>query len=169
MWGSRTIKISFREGAGESYVAPQEAKCPLGPAYGGTTIQALQGGGWSEVAHGQDLRSAPGQGAIRLIPQMGSGWALQQNKKGRRTSLAVQWLKLHASAAWGTSLIPAQGTKIPHALGHGQKKKRERERERKQHQEWSVEGIWLELQKERGKITGNYEEKGHLLSTSYMT
>ena len=59
--------------------------------------------------------------------QSGSGWALQQNKKGRGTSLAVQWLKLHASAAWGTGSIPALGTKIPHALGHGQKK-REREK-----------------------------------------
>ena len=31
------------------------------------------------------------------------------------TSLAVQWLRLHASTAGGTDLIPGQGTKIPHA------------------------------------------------------
>ena len=39
------------------------------------------------------------------------------------TSLAVQWLRLHASNAGGMSSIPGQGTKIPHAEGHGHKKK----------------------------------------------
>ena len=101
----------------------------MGAAHGGTTMQALQGWDRVAIAHGQDLSSAPGQGASRLIPQIGSAWALQQNKKGRGTSLATQWLKLHASAAWGTGSIPARGTKIPQALRHGQKKK-EREREK---------------------------------------
>ena len=32
-----------------------------------------------------------------------------------RTSLAVQWLRLHASAAGGVGSIPGWGTKIPHA------------------------------------------------------
>ena len=40
------------------------------------------------------------------------------------TSLVVQWLRLHASTAGGGGSIPGQGTKIPHALGTGQKKKR---------------------------------------------
>ena len=40
------------------------------------------------------------------------------------TSLVVQWLRLHASTAGGGGSIPGQGTKIPHALGHGQKKKK---------------------------------------------
>ena len=31
------------------------------------------------------------------------------------TSLAVQWLGLHASTAGGKGLIPGRGTKIPHA------------------------------------------------------
>ena len=31
------------------------------------------------------------------------------------TSLAVQWLRLHASNAGGPALIHGQGTKIPHA------------------------------------------------------
>ena len=36
--------------------------------------------------------------------------------KGKvRTSLAVQWLRLHASNVGGIVLIPDQGTKIPHA------------------------------------------------------
>ena len=39
------------------------------------------------------------------------------------TSLAVQWLKLHASTAGDVGLIPSWGTKIPHAMRHGQKKK----------------------------------------------
>ena len=35
--------------------------------------------------------------------------------KVHRTSLAVQWLRLHTSKAVGAGLIPDQGTKIPHA------------------------------------------------------
>ena len=31
-------------------------------------------------------------------------------------SLAVQWLRLHASNAGGTGLLPGQETKIPHAI-----------------------------------------------------
>ena len=38
------------------------------------------------------------------------------------TSLVVQWLRLHASNARNVGLIPGQGTKIPHAMWHGQKK-----------------------------------------------
>ena len=33
-----------------------------------------------------------------------------------RTSLAVQWFRLHNSSAGGVSSIPGQGTKIPHAV-----------------------------------------------------
>ena len=39
------------------------------------------------------------------------------------TSLVVQWLRLRASTAGGTGSIPGQGTKIPHAVPHGQKRK----------------------------------------------
>ena len=39
----------------------------------------------------------------------------------------VQWLRLHASTAGGMGSIPGQGTKIPHALRHGQKKKKKRQ------------------------------------------
>ena len=38
------------------------------------------------------------------------------------TSLAVQWLRLHASTAGGTGSIPVRGTKIPHAAQRGQKR-----------------------------------------------
>ena len=44
-------------------------------------------------------------------------------KKKNRISLAVQWLRLCASTAGGTGLIPGWGTKTPHALWHGQKQK----------------------------------------------
>ena len=37
------------------------------------------------------------------------------------TSLAVQWLRPHASNAESTGLIPDRGTRIPHAMGCGQK------------------------------------------------
>ena len=40
-----------------------------------------------------------------------------------RTSLAVQWLWFWASTEEGVVLIPGQGTKIPYALWHRQKKK----------------------------------------------
>ena len=36
------------------------------------------------------------------------------------TSLAVQWLRLHASNAGGEGSTPGQGTKIPHATWRGQ-------------------------------------------------
>ena len=36
------------------------------------------------------------------------------------TSLAVQWLRLRTSSAGGSGLIPGRGTKIPHAVRHGQ-------------------------------------------------
>ena len=39
------------------------------------------------------------------------------------TSLVVQWLGLHYSTAGGSCLIPGQGTKIPHATQHSQKRK----------------------------------------------
>ena len=37
-------------------------------------------------------------------------------------SVAVQWLRLHASIAGGMGWIPGQGTRIPHATQRGQKK-----------------------------------------------
>ena len=40
------------------------------------------------------------------------------------TSLAVQWLRLHASIAGGAGSIPDRGTKIPHAMRCSQKKKK---------------------------------------------
>ena len=42
------------------------------------------------------------------------------------TSLAVQWLRCHASTAGDTGSIPVKGTKILHAVcGVAKKKKRE--------------------------------------------
>ena len=38
-------------------------------------------------------------------------------------SLVVQWLGLHIFTASGLGSIPGQGTKIPQAASHGQKKK----------------------------------------------
>ena len=34
--------------------------------------------------------------------------------------LAVQWLRFYIPKAGGASSIPGQGTKFPHAVGHGQ-------------------------------------------------
>ena len=41
-------------------------------------------------------------------------------------SLAVQWLRHHVSISRGTDLIPGRGSKIPHAMWHGQIKKSRR-------------------------------------------
>ena len=43
--------------------------------------------------------------------------------KYEETSLAVQWLRLHASSARGMGLIPGWGTKTPHAMSCSQKMK----------------------------------------------
>ena len=42
------------------------------------------------------------------------------------TSLEVQWLKLHASKAGDTGLIPGQGTKLSHAAHICRQKKKKR-------------------------------------------
>ena len=44
----------------------------------------------------------------------------------KRTSLAVQWLRLCVSKAGGVGSIPSQGTKIPHAAGVWPKKKKKK-------------------------------------------
>ena len=40
------------------------------------------------------------------------------------TSLVVQWLRLCTSNAGGMGLTPGRGTRILHAMLHGQKKKK---------------------------------------------
>ena len=49
-----------------------------------------------------------------------------KQKMGIGTSLAVQWLRLHASNAGGAGSIPSQGTKITHTAWSGPKKKKNR-------------------------------------------
>ena len=46
-------------------------------------------------------------------------------KKDLGTSLAVQWLRHHASNAGGSGSNPGLGTKIPHAMQCGKKKKKQ--------------------------------------------
>ena len=52
---------------------------------------------------------------------------IKENFKKQKigTSLAVQWLKLHASTAGGTGSIPGQGTVIPNATWQPKKIKTE--------------------------------------------
>ena len=45
----------------------------------------------------------------------------QMKRRAQGSSLAVQWLGLHASIAGGMGSIPGWGTKIPQALRHSQK------------------------------------------------
>ena len=49
-----------------------------------------------------------------------------KKERNSRTFLAVQWLRLYASTAWGMGSISSQGTKIPLAGECSQKKKKER-------------------------------------------
>ena len=55
-----------------------------------------------------------------------SMWVLQNlvSRSNGGTSLAVQWLRLHASTAGGVGSIPGWETKIPHAARCRQKKKK---------------------------------------------
>ena len=50
------------------------------------------------------------------------------------TSLVIQWLRLFTSTAGGAGSIPGQGTKILHAVQHGQeiKRKKKKKKERKE-------------------------------------
>ena len=45
----------------------------------------------------------------------------RKSKKINGISLPVQWLRLCASSAEGTGLIPGQGTKIPPVMWHSQR------------------------------------------------
>ena len=55
------------------------------------------------------------------LPTELSGKPLSNYKE---TSLVVQWLRFCASNAGGAGSSPGRGTKIPHAVQHGQKKKK---------------------------------------------
>ena len=45
-----------------------------------------------------------------------------QSESGEGASLAVQWLRIHASNPGGAGSIPGQRSNIPHAAQCGQKK-----------------------------------------------
>ena len=49
-----------------------------------------------------------------------------QGKIESGTSLAVQWLRLHAPNAGAMCSNPGQGTKIPHATRRSQQKRKEK-------------------------------------------
>ena len=51
---------------------------------------------------------------VAFIPGM-QGWFNFQKSISIGTSLAAQWLRLHAPNAGGTGSRPGRGTKIPHA------------------------------------------------------
>ena len=83
-------------------------------------------------------------GTTRALHSQGSPGARESSPEGQRTttrggsgsggswlervsagtSLAVQGLGLRAPTAAGAGSIPGRGTKIPHAVGHGQKLKK---------------------------------------------
>ena len=64
-------------------------------------------------------------------------------------SLVVQWLRLCTFNADSTGSIPGQGTNIPHAMQHGQKKKKK-------------DGLWIRRYKAHLRVeyhTGKGEIK----------
>ena len=65
-----------------------------------------------------------------------------------RTALEVPWLRLHASTAGGTSLIPGWGAKIPHASWCSKKKKKKK---KKDSNAWALKALDLECKRRRFK------------------
>ena len=74
-------------------------------------VQNRLGGVGSAPACIPQLRSDPPKKNPGLGPE---GWGYRF-KSWARTSLVVQWLRLHASTAGGVGWILGWGTKIPHA------------------------------------------------------
>ena len=62
-----------------------------------------------------------------LVPQNCSPLQTPKESLGLRTSLVVQWLRLHTSTAGCTGSIPGRGSKIPHTARCDQKKEKKRE------------------------------------------
>ena len=73
------------------------------------------------------------------------------SKSSNRDFPAVQWLRLHPSHAQGMDSIPAQGTKIPHAMPHSQKKKKSK----KFLEKWwdKRKGLWVSRAANCGKLS----------------
>ena len=66
---------------------------------------------------------------IRLMCASYSELELVTSLKGRRgTCLVVQTLRLYASTAGGSGLIPGGGTKSPHAVLRGTTKKKKKKK-----------------------------------------
>ena len=59
---------------------------------------------------------------LRFFPTLRFYNYVNLEKSCAGTSLGVQWLRLRTFTAKGRSLIPGQGTKIPHAAWRDQKK-----------------------------------------------
>ena len=77
---------------------------------------------WGATASG--IYPVEARGAARH-PRLHRPAPQTKELSGPETSLAVQWLRLHASTAGGTGLIPGGRTKVPHAAQCHQEKKRE--------------------------------------------
>ena len=103
---------------------------------GGSSSRVETRGGWEARPAGggllkglayrvrvEELRLHPLEDGEPFLKKQRSLWSILSFKKSSfGTSLAVQWLRLHASTAGHTGLIPGRGTKIPHAVWDGQKK-----------------------------------------------
>ena len=88
---------------------------------GGGSLYALTWTGFSEAGWGQvEKLSYIISDSLRfyeLHPQK----TIVEKEYRPRTSLAVQWLRIHASTAGGTGLMPGWGTKILYDAWCGQK------------------------------------------------
>ena len=80
------------------------------------------GGAWC-VWNSRKNPQLPASSQHQRGPPGGTTSHLIRIKNVSGTSLGVQWLRLHTSAAGGAGSIRGRGTKILHALKHGQKKK----------------------------------------------
>ena len=94
------------------WLCPGNGMLPPGPqsSLGGHSTLNM----WSEVRKVWNLKCRP------------KVWRRNLPSRGQitRTSLVVQWLKLHSPNAGDMDSIPGQGTKIPYATQHGVKKEK---------------------------------------------
>ena len=117
---------------GEGNGNPLQCSCLVNPRAGGAWWAAVYGVTQSRTQL-KRLSSSSSSSSSRewvtiKLQEPNSGYSERSERWG--TSLAVQWLKLHASIARGTGLTPGWRTKSPHAIWYSQKKKKKHQRER---------------------------------------
>ena len=110
-------------------------------------------------------REGSSEGAGRVLGGPGEGRPFHPDGKEcvnihfniRRDCCDFRWLRLHASSAGGTVLIPGQGTKLPHVARHSHKIKKGNSRCKEDHMSKGIESKdGLDLHQEQGSAWGRW-------------